>query len=144
MATLTSTIFMAKAKIAGVEHTPANHTPALKRSSSNTQNMKNQQSLLGFFQKTPNTASKFSSSRQINSFHITPTPSSDALDEDENVPERENSKESSRPKGGLPSPASSANGALMGQTIAGTDEVTVFGTPSRKVGYDGILLVNRQ
>lgn len=49
------------AKGSGAASSPiAASTPALKRSTSNTQNMKNQQSILGFFQKsspaTPSTA----------------------------------------------------------------------------------------
>jgi DNA mismatch repair protein MSH6 len=128
---------------------PATPTPALKKSSSNTQNMKNQKTLLGFFQKTPNTASSASdlpeslsavarknpmlqkkSVLRHSGSHITPTPSSDALDEDDNTPECNVSKESSRSRKGLPS----ANGELGGQTVAETEDLTAFGTPSRKVG----------
>jgi len=133
---------------------PATPTPALKKSTSNTQNMKNQKTLLGFFQKTPNTASSASSLPESLSAvarkkpmlqkksvlrhsgsHITPTPSSDALDEDDNTPECNVSKESSRSRKGLPSPVSSANGELEGQTVTDAEELTAFGTPSRKVSY---------
>lgn len=133
---------------------PATPTPPLKKSTSNTQNVKNQKTLLGFFQKTPNTASSTSTlperlptvSRKIgglrdkgvsrsNSSQITPAPSSDALDEDDNIPEQDVSQESFRTKRGLPSPVPSANGELVGQTIADAGELTAFGTPSRKVRY---------
>ena len=133
-------------------NSPATATPALLRSTSNTQNLKNQKSLLGFFQKTPNTASstsaladhlpkvfrknstlKYRDSAQTNSSQITPAPSSDALDEDDNIPQLNVTKESVSSRQGLPSPVSSANGELVGQTIADAEELTAFGTPSRKV-----------
>jgi DNA mismatch repair protein MSH6 len=131
---------------------PATPTPALKKSTPNIQNMKNQKTLLGFFQKTPNTASSTSplpeslpivtrkkAMLQNKSFlrhsgsHVTPAPSSDALDEDDNSPQCNVSKESPRSRKGLPSPVSSANGELVGQTAADAEELTTFGTPSRKV-----------
>lgn len=137
---------------------PATPTPALQKSTSNTQNMKNQKTLLGFFQKTPNTASSTSSlpNRLVNdarkssvlatknftrssSSQITPAPSSDALDEHDNISEQNVSKEGSRSKEGLPSPISSANGEFFGQTVADAEELTAFGTPSRKVSQAGIL-----
>lgn len=137
---------------------PATPTPVLKKSTSNTQNMKNQKTLLGFFQKTPNSASTTSSlpdrlvtdvkkssvlatknfSRKSSS-QITPAPSSDALDEDDNLSEQAVSKESSRSKEGLPSPVSSANGEPVRQTLADAEELTAFGTPSRKVSQAGVI-----
>jgi hypothetical protein len=144
---------MARDNARAVAALPATPTPALKKSTSNTQNMKNQKTLLGFFQKTPNTTSSASdlpeslsavarkkpllqkkSVLRHSGSHITPTTSSDALDEDDNTPECNLSKESSRSRKGLPSPVSSANSELGGQTIAETEELTAFGTPSRKVG----------
>lgn len=131
---------------------PETPTPALKKSSSNTQNVKNQKTLLGFFQKTPNTASSTSplpdrpstASRKhgilqgrrvarTSSSQITPAPSSDAVDEDDNASREKTTKESCRPEEGLPSPVSSANGELVRQTTADAEEFTAFGTPSRKV-----------
>jgi DNA mismatch repair protein MSH6 len=145
---------MAKDNARAAAPLPATPTPALKKSTSNTQNMKNQKTLLGFFQKTPSTASSTStvpeplsvvarkkpmlqkkSVLRHSGTHITPTPSSDALDEDDNTAECNVSKESSRSKRGLPSPVSSANGELGGQTVADAEELTTFGTPSRKVRY---------
>lgn len=146
---------MAKSSIpsASAEQLSATQTPTLKKSSSNSQNMKNQKTLLGFFQKTPTTASTTSTfpetlpsaSRkgnilQANRFartsrsQITPAPSSDAPDEDSNNPEHDVLKESSRSNEGLPSPISSTNGGHMGQTAADAEELSSFGTPSRKVG----------
>lgn len=147
---------MAKGNIdsASEDQLPANQTPALKKSSSSMQNMKNQKTLFGFFQKTPTTASSasFASPQtlptisrknnlpQTNRFartkssNITPVPSSDALDEDGNSPDKEDTlKESSRSREGLPSPVSSTNGALVGQAVQDSEELTAFGTPSRKV-----------
>ena len=137
---------------ASAEQSSATQTPALKKSSSNPQNVKNQRTLLGFFQKTPTTASststlpetlpsvsqksntlKVNRFAQTNRSQITPVPSSDALDEDGNNPEQDFLKESSRSKEGLPSPVSSTNGGYMGQTTADAEELTSFGTPSRKV-----------
>ncbi len=131
---------------------PATPIPALKKSTSNTQNMKNQKTLFGFFQKTPHTASSTSSLpnrlatnarkssvlatknfARSSSSQITPAPSSDALDEDDKVSEQNVSKECLRSKEGLPSPVSSANGESVGQTVADAEELTAFGTPSRKV-----------
>lgn len=131
---------------------PETPTPALKKSTSNTQNVKNQKTLLGFFQKTPNTASSASTlpdlpliasrkngmlqGRRVaraTSSQITPAPSSDAVDEDDNASQEKTSKESCRSGEGLPSPVSSANGELVRQTPPDTEEFTAFGTPSRKV-----------
>ncbi len=131
---------------------PATPIPALKKSTSSTQNMKNQKTLFGFFQKTPSTASSTSSlpnrlatnvrkasvlaTKNFNrssSSQITPAPSSDAPDEDDNVSEQNVSKEGSRSREGLPSPVSSANGECVGQTAPDAEELTAFGTPSRKV-----------
>ena len=137
---------------------PATQTPALKKSTSNTQNMKNQKTLLGFFLKTPTSASttsplperlvtdaKKSSVLATKNFtrksssQITPAPSSDSLEEDANVLEQNVSKESSQSKEGLPSPVSPANGEPVGQTLADAEELTAFGTPSRKVSQAGVL-----
>lgn len=89
---------------------PAATTPALKRSTSSTQNMKNQRSILGFFQKsspaTPTTARKDAATaepasspaqraadtrssvkaknRKAAAPNLTPAPSSDAVDPEEN------------------------------------------------------------
>ena len=140
---------------------PANPTPALKKSSSSMQNTKNQKTLFGFFQKTPSTASSTPSTlpqtlptisrkknapqtnrfTRTNSSNITPAPSSDAFDENGNGPEEEDQlKESPRSREGLPSPVSSTNGGLVGQTIRDSEELTAFGTPSRKVSYSCLRL----
>ena len=145
---------MAKGSIAtaSAEQSPAIQTPALNKSSSKMQNMKNQKTLFGFFQKTPTADSSASTlpetlslksrknhALQANSFvrtnssNITPAPSSDAFDEDGNSPEEDSLKESLRSKDGLPSPVSSTNGGLDGQTVPDAEELTAFGTPSRKV-----------
>lgn len=145
---------MAKDSTAAAAHSPATPTPALTKSTSNTQNMKYQKSLLGFFQKTPNTASSIStlperlpsvskkngvlhgkSLTQAKGYQITPVPSSDALDDEDDSSQQNVSKESSWSNEGLPSPVSSANGKSLGQTAADADELTAFGTPSRKVSY---------
>jgi DNA mismatch repair protein MSH6 len=96
---------MAKGSVAAsspsVAATPT--TGALKRSSSSTQNMKNQKSILGFFQKsspvTPSTATgnaepasspaqrasenKTATKAKRGLQHLTPVPSSDAIEPDE-------------------------------------------------------------
>lgn len=146
---------MAKGNTAVVAPEPETPAPALKKSTSSTQNMKNQKTLFGFFPKTPHTGSSTSSlphpppsvsrknnelqsrsfSRRHNSSQITPAPSSDALDEDDNTPQAHVSKEGSGSKEGLPSPASSANGDPVEQTPSGAEELTALGTPSRKVSY---------
>jgi hypothetical protein len=154
---------MAKDSTVRAAQSPATPTPALKKSTSSTQNTKNQKTLLGFFQKTPNTASSTSTlpdrpspaSRKkgglqarsfvhANSSQITPVPSSDALDEDDNSAQQNVSKESSRSTEGLPSPVSSANGELVGQTTADAEELTNFGTPSRRVSQLRFLYLQRQ
>ncbi len=143
---------MAKGNALTASQPPETPTPALKKSTSNTQNMKNQKTLFGFFQKTPSTASTTSSLpdrastvprrkgglrnkslSRTNSSQLTPAPSSDALDEDDTIPEQDVSKESSRSHKGLPSPVPSANGELVGQTVAEAEELTASATPSRKV-----------
>jgi DNA mismatch repair protein MSH6 len=143
---------MAKGNAAAASSPAPISTPALKKSTSSTQNMKNQKTLLGFFQKTPNACSSPSTlpersadtSRtkstlqskpfaRANSSSITPAPSSDAFGEDEDITGQAIAKESSQPKRGLPSPVSSANGDSVGQTVSDAEELTAFGTPSRKV-----------
>jgi DNA mismatch repair protein MSH6 len=154
---------MAKDSTVRAAHSPATPTTTLKKSTSNTQNMKNQKTLLGFFQKTPNTASSTSTlpdrpspaSRKkaglqgrsfvrANGSQITPVPSSDALDEDDNTAQQNISKESSRSTEGLPSPVSSANGELGGQTMADAEELTNCGTPSRKVSQPRFLYLQNK
>lgn len=146
------TCTMAGGNKVATAQTPETPTPALKKSTSNTQNVKNQKTLLGFFQKTPTTVSSTSTlaerlpttSRKngvgqsknfsrANSSHITPAPSSDALNEDDDIQSGGVQKESSRSTEGLPSPVPSANGEIMRQTLAEAEELTAFGTPSRKV-----------
>jgi hypothetical protein len=114
--------------------------------------MKNQKTLHGFFQKTPNAAStpstlperSFAAPRTNGSLkskmlgrtptsQLTPAPSSDGPEEQENVPNDASIKESSLPHKGLPSPDSSANDDLEGQTNGASEELTSFGTPSRRV-----------
>jgi hypothetical protein len=152
---------MAKGSIASAsaEQPTAIQTPALKKSSSNIQSVKNQKTLFGFFQKTPTTASSAStlpetlptisrknSALQANRFArtssstITPAPSSDAFDEDGNI-EEDSLKESSRSKQGLPSPVSSTNGGLVAQTVPDAEELTASGTPSRKVSWSRLQLL---
>ena len=70
---------------------------------------------------------------RIPSSHLTPTPSSDGPEEEEGVPSKATTKESSVPRKGLPSPVSSANDELEGQTNGAAEELTAFGTPSRRV-----------
>jgi DNA mismatch repair protein MSH6 len=143
---------MAKVTPSASASTPTTSTPALKKSTSSTQNMKNQKTLHGFFQKTPNAGSTASTLPERSSAaskttgslkskllartpssQLTPAPSSDGPEEQENVPVDMLTKESSVPGRGLPSPASSANDELEGQTNGATEELTAFGTPSRRV-----------
>lgn len=145
---------MAKGSHSEPASTPSNLTPALKKSTSNTQNMKNQKTLHGFFQKTPNTPStvsglpeRLSTAPKSNGFlkgklqartpssQITPVPSSDGPEEQENAATAAPIKESPAPRKGLPSPVSSANDGLEGQTDGLTEELTAFGTPSRRVRF---------
>jgi DNA mismatch repair protein MSH6 len=145
---------MTKGNTAATAQPPATPTPGLKKSTSSSQNMKNQKTLLGFFQKTPNTASSTSTlperlptvrrndtvikdkgSSRTKSSQVTPAQSSDALDEDDGASEERGVKESSRSNEGLPSPVSSANGELVRQTGSDAAELTALGTPSRKVSY---------
>ncbi len=154
---------MARGGIASASEdpSPANQTPALKKSSSSMQNTKNQKTLFGFFQKTPTIASSTSSalpsslptiSRQsstlqtnryacTSSSSLTPAPSSDAFDEDGSGPGEGILKESSRSGEGLLSPVSSTNGGLVGQTARGSEELTTSGTPSRKVSSPSLRLI---
>jgi len=143
---------MAKGTPSASASTPVASTSALKKSTSSTQNMKNQKTLHGFFQKTPNTAStpltlperSSAAPRTISSLkskmlgrtpnsQLTPTPSSDGPEEQENTPNKTAMKESSVRHKGLPSPVSSANDGLEGQPNRGTEELTASGTPSRQV-----------
>lgn len=147
-------ISMAKGSPSTPTSTPTASTPALKKSTSSTQNMKNQKTLHGFFQKTPNAGSTPSklperssaASRTTGSMkskmlartpssQLTPAPSSDALEEQENMPKEASTKESLVPHKGLPSPISSTNDELEGQTNGATEELTTFGTPSRRVRH---------
>lgn len=133
-------------------------TPALKKSTSSTQNMKNQKSILGFFQAktpgsnltpsrlperpTPSTQRNGSAkgltkkllSKSESTQSLTPAPSSDAVDPDE-ADEDEEMQGSSMPRktDGLPSPVSPADGAVEEQAAGDLDGLTSFGTPSRKV-----------
>jgi DNA mismatch repair protein MSH6 len=145
---------MAKGTSSDSASTPATSTPALKKSTSSTQNMKSQKTLHGFFQRTPNAMStpsalpnRSSAASRTNgslkskllgrtpSSQLTPAPSSDGPEEQENVSNDAPMKESSVPRKGLPSPVSSANDELEGQTNGGTEELTAFGTPSRRVRF---------
>ena len=136
--------------------TPATSTPVLKKSTSSTQNMKNQKTLHGFFQKTPNTSStpstlperSLTASRTNGSLkskmlgrtpssQLTPAPSSDGPEEQEETPSEAVTKESPFLRKGLPSPVSSANDGLEGQTNGAPEEFTPFGTPSRRVSFGG-------
>jgi DNA mismatch repair protein MSH6 len=143
---------MAKAGSSASVSTPTPSTPALKKSTSNTQNMKSQKTLHGFFQRTPradstpstlpersSTAPRGNSSlksklsgRALNS-QLTPAPSSDGPEEQENIAVAASTKECPVPRKGLPSPVSSANDGLEGQTDGAADELATFGTPSRRV-----------
>jgi hypothetical protein len=144
---------MAKGTPSASASTPVASTPVLKKSTSSTQNMKNQKTLHGFFQKTPNTAStplalperSSAAPKTISSLkskmlcrtpssQLTPTPSSDGPEEQENTPNETTVKGSSVRHKGLPSPVSSANDGLEGQTNRATEEPTASGTPSRRVG----------
>lgn len=143
---------MAKGDSSASISTPTTSTPALKKSTSSTQNMKNQKTLHGFFQKTPKADSTPSSlperpsaaprsngslkSKLLGrkpSSQLTPAPSSDGPEEQENIPVGSSTKESPVPRKGLPSPVSSANDELEGQTNGAAEELTAFGTPSRRV-----------
>lgn len=106
----------AMARGSGAASSPAAATPALKRSTSSTQNMKNQRSILGFFQKsspaTPSTATrnaepassptqrvaagKSSTVKSKSAVqNLTPVPSSDAIepDEEDDVPQKVSSSQ---------------------------------------------------
>ena len=143
-------IIMAKGSAPDAASTPKTSTPALKKSSSNTQSTKNQKTLHGFFQKTPSTSSASPAfperpytaprsngtlqkriSARTSSSQLTPAPSSDGPEEGDAVGQTK-SEESFVPRRGLPSPVSPANGELDGQTDGATEELTAFGTPSRK------------
>ena len=136
--------------------TPATSTPVFKKATSSTQNMKNQKTLHGFFQKTLNTSSTPSTlperslaaprtngslkSKMLGrtpSSQLTPAPSSGGPEEQENTPSEAVPKESSFVRKGLPSPVSSANDGLEGQTNGAPEELTAFGTPSRRVSFRG-------
>ena len=144
---------MAKGTPSASTSTPVASTPALKKPASSTQNMKNQKTLHGFFQRTPNSTStpltlperSSAAPRTISSLkskmlsrtpssQLTPTPSSDGPEEQENTPNEMTVKGSSVRHKGLPSPVSSANDGLEGQTNRATEEPTTSGTPSRRVG----------
>ncbi len=122
-------------------------TPALKKSTSSGSTQK---TLHGFFTKTPSTASttttmpERSSPRKnkslqkkmiarVPSSQLTPVPSSDGPEEQEAA--EATTKESSTLGKGLPSPVSSANDGLEGQTNGATEELTMSGTPSRRVSF---------
>lgn len=126
-----------------VASTPSGQVPTLKKAGSTGE--KSQKTLHGFFNKTPGTASSATalptrlSPRKKNgslqskmlappsSSRLTPTPSSDAIEPEDDVPK------ASRSPGltGLPSPLSSANSQV--QTNGDAEEITTHGTPSRKV-----------
>lgn len=130
-------------KNTGVASTPSGQTPTLNRLGSTGE--KSQKTLHGFFTKTPNTALPATalptrlSPRKKNgslqskmlaspsSSQITPGPSSDAIEPEEDIREASLSP----PVAGLLSPSSSAN--VMKQTKQAAEEVTAYGTPSRKV-----------
>ena len=138
---------MAQEANSGPVGTPKPSTPSLKKSNSNTQSTKNQKTLHGFFQKTPNTGAAtlpVNSSRnkgaprksflsQTNSSHLTPAPSSDGLDEEQSAGDHDMEESAISKPRGLPSPISPANGIVDGQTNGGAEELTVYGTPSRRV-----------
>lgn len=145
-----------KAKEGTAATTPVS-TPTLKKSSSSTQNSRNQKSILGFFQsKTPiansatlpevqtaSSAQKASRSsprrRKATGKHnpspgLTPAPSSDApAGEDEHSQHSKDTAESEQ-LNGLPSPDTSTNGDMKGKAAEDGPELTKFGTPSRRVG----------
>lgn len=130
-------------KNTGVASTPSGQTPTLKKIGSTGE--KSQKTLHGFFSKTPSTASSATalptrlSPRKNNgtlkskmlappsSSHLTPAPSSDAVEPEEDLPQASQSPRLT----GLPSPLSSANS--QDQTKGDSDNVTAYGTPSRKV-----------
>ena len=143
---------MAKGAPSASASTPTSSTPAFKKSTSSTQNMKNQKTLHGFFQKTPNTTfspstlpERPSAAPRTNgslkskmlghtpSSKLTPAPSSDGPEEQENISSELLRKEGSVPGKALPSPVSSANDELGGKTNGATEELTASGTPSRRV-----------
>lgn len=147
---------MAMARDSAARSTP---TPALKKSTSNNQSMKTQKTLHGFFLKTPTSASTTSTlperssprrpkgslqTRMLDttpSSQLTPLPSSDAP-EPETEATLPKAKESFVSKKGLPSPASSANGELEGQTNGSSEQLIAFGTPSRRVGLNPTMWVS--
>jgi len=129
-------------------------TPTLKKSNSGSTTSKNQKTLHGFFQKTPvnnaapsaiseeqslsssghalKVASKSLPKRHDSALNLTPAPSSDGPDiEDEST----TLQESATSHTGLISPVTPANEVLDGQTLEDVGEVTTFGTPSRKVSH---------
>ena len=126
---------------------------ALKKSTSGSQSGKNQKSILGFFQKRttealkPNvngvsnsnglsTAQSISNKKKLvqksptNVSHsLTPAPSSDAPEEDEEVTCV--ASKSSQKANGLPSPITPVN--TNGDEDAPSSSVVAFSSPSRKV-----------
>jgi hypothetical protein len=126
--------------------TPSGQLPALKKAGSTGD--KSQKTLHGFFNRTPSAASstpalptrlsprKNNGSLQskmlapASSLQLTPAPSSDAIEPDEDVPKASRSPQPT----GLPSPLSSANSQQ--QAIGDAEERTATGTPSRKVSSD--------
>jgi DNA mismatch repair protein MSH6 len=136
----------------GTASSPPTATPGpgpLKRSTSSTQNMKSQRSILGFFQKSsPSTPSgttrnaepasspaqrasehRASSKSTRNAQNLTPVPSSDAVEPEED--ELSVKKESFQALSFFP--ATSTNGAALPQTNADEQKENVSVTPSRRV-----------
>lgn len=132
--------------------TPQPPAMALERSTSSTQNVKNQRTLLGFFQKTPHPSStpplltesiptlvrkdggpKRKTRLSTEKSQLTPAPSSDAFELDEVTPESDVSRVISQSDHELPSPVSLAHGKPVRKNLKGDQESAAFGTLSRQV-----------
>ena len=138
------------------ESSPATQVPSLKKSTSGSQSGQNQKSILGFFQKkeigssqeTANGTPKLNGSGAPSNAtekktlvqripkgptqSLTPLPSSDALD-DEQEDQNEVEVLNHRPKmNGLPSPITPAANASSGNSTS-FDDGLPFSSPSRKV-----------
>ncbi|KAL9621161.1 MAG: hypothetical protein Q9160_004412 [Pyrenula sp. 1 TL-2023] len=146
---------MARKAREGTAATVPASTPTLKKSSSTTQSSRNQKSILGFFQsrtptakspslpvvETASSAQKASRSspryrkstgQHATSQDLTPAPSSDAPDGEDDRAQHSKGTAESEQLNGLPSPDTSANGDVKGKAAEDGPELTNFGTPSRR------------
>ncbi|KAL8946474.1 MAG: hypothetical protein Q9222_007135 [Ikaeria aurantiellina] len=135
--------------------TPPGQPPTLKKSSSSSQSSKNQKSIMGFFQKKPSgtptpalvqlptingsvksakaSSSAFSTKVATRgpSSSLTPAPSSDAMEEPEDLESTSDHPNGLRAVNGLPSPITPASMVANGEDAMVNGSVA-FNSPSRK------------